>query len=316
MPAPWPRTKEFRHAHPDHPSHPARLRRHRRRDGAAGRTGRRAPPGASTASALVAPIAEVLDGGEQVTSLAISSPALHRAERASLTPSTFAVHVTATNPLTGEVAYQQDRVVTAARWTRRVEIVLELEHGWGVEGGGTLQYLGAYGRNVRPGPRLRGHAGRAAAGHGSGSGAVVLDSFRQGRLSDPRGRRVHYHATASGLNYRLFSPRAAWAVRRCGARRLVARRRRGRPADRRVRLLRQRGAASGQPGSARVRHAGGAGPLGGAYVLAPQSPRRGCSTVTASRRSSWRRSRRSPPLTGSTRAGSTSSAAPTAATCR
>lgn len=155
--------------------------------------------------AWVTPVAEVLDGGEQVTSLRVSSAGLARAERSSLTANTFAVHVAATNPLTGEVAYEQDRVVSAAGWSRRDEVTLELEHGWGVAGGGTLSYMGAYGRNVlldldytvtqvEP---LRGAAG---------SGRIVIDSFRQARLSDPEVDAFGHHATASGLNYRLFSP--------------------------------------------------------------------------------------------------------------
>jgi predicted peptidase len=153
--------------------------------------------------ALVTPIAEVLDGGEQVTSLAISSPALNRAERSSLTTSTFAVHVTATNPLTGEVAYDQDRVVTAAEWTRRSEITLEL--GSGVDGGGTLQYMGGPGRNVllNLDYAITQVAPLRSAGAG---GPIMLDSFRQGRLSDPEVDAFTHHATASGLNYRLFSP--------------------------------------------------------------------------------------------------------------
>ncbi|MFD4323508.1 prolyl oligopeptidase family serine peptidase [Nocardioides sp. NPDC058538] len=154
---------------------------------------------------LVTPVAEVLDGGEQVTSVRISSASLARAERSSLTTNTFAVHVAATNPLTGEVAYEQDRVVTAAGWARRDEVTLTLAHGWGVAGGGTLSYLGAYGRNVlldldytitqvEP---LRGAAG---------SGRIVIDSFRQGPLSDREVDAFDHHTTASGLNYRLFSP--------------------------------------------------------------------------------------------------------------
>ena len=41
---------------------------------------------------LVTPVAEVLDGGEQVTSLVLSARALGRVERSSLTASTFVVH--------------------------------------------------------------------------------------------------------------------------------------------------------------------------------------------------------------------------------
>jgi predicted peptidase len=115
------------------------------------------------------------------------------------------VHVTATNPLSGEVAYEQDRLVTAASWTRRGAITLELEHGWGVDGGGTLQYTGAYGRNVVLDLDYAITQVEPLRGTG-GAGAVVLDSFRQGRLSDPEVDAFTRHATASGLNYRLFSP--------------------------------------------------------------------------------------------------------------
>ena len=155
--------------------------------------------------ALVTPVAEVLDGGEQVTSLVVSSPVLGLAERSSLTSSTFAVQVTATNPLTGETAYAQDRVVTAASWTRRGRISLALEHGWGVDGGGTLQYMGAYGRNVLLDLDYAITQVEPLRARGGG-GAIVLDSFRQGRLADPEVDAFGYHATASGLNYRLFSP--------------------------------------------------------------------------------------------------------------
>jgi predicted peptidase len=156
-------------------------------------------------SALVTPVAEVLDGGEQVTSLVISSPALSRVERSSLTAATFIVHVKATNPLSGAVAYEQDRLVTAAGWTRRGAIRLELEHGWGVDGSGTLQYMGAYGRNVVLDLDHTITQVEPLRGRGPG-GAVVLDSFGQGRLADPEVDAFTRHATASGLNYRLFSP--------------------------------------------------------------------------------------------------------------
>lgn len=171
--------------------------------------------GAPTASAtspdhgrgavLVTPVAEVLDGGEQVTSLVLSSRALSRVERSSLSASTFTVHVRATNPLDGTVVHDQDRVVTAATWSRRGEIVLELEHGWGVAGGGTLQYMGAFGRNVLLDLDHAVTQVEPLRERGSG-GTVVLDSFRQGSLSDPEVDAFAHHATASGLNYRLYSP--------------------------------------------------------------------------------------------------------------
>lgn len=156
-------------------------------------------------AALVRPVAEVLDGGEQVTSLVISSPALGRVERSSLTSATFSVHVTATDPLRGEVAYEQDRVVTAAGWTRHGQVVLDLEHGWEVDGGSTLQYLGEHGRNVLLELDHTVTQVEPLRGRGAG-GPVVLDSFRQAKLSDPEVDAFAYHATASGLNYRLFSP--------------------------------------------------------------------------------------------------------------
>jgi predicted peptidase len=156
-------------------------------------------------TALVTPVAEVLDGGEQVTSLVISSPTLGRVERSSLSAATFSVHVRATNPLSGEVAHEQDRLVTAAGWTRRGAIRLELEHGWGVDGGGTLQYMGAYSRNVVLDLDHTVTQVEPLRGRGPG-GAVVLDSFRRGRLADPEVDAFTRHATASGLNYRLFSP--------------------------------------------------------------------------------------------------------------
>lgn len=155
--------------------------------------------------AQVTPVAEVLDGGEQVTALIISSPALHRAERSSLTPATFTVHVTATNPLTGDVAYEQDRLVTGASWTPRGAITLDLEHGWEIDGGSTLQYMGAYGRNVVLDLDHAITQVEPLRGKGA-SGPVVLDAFREHRLADPEVDAFTRHATASGLNYRLFSP--------------------------------------------------------------------------------------------------------------
>ncbi|MFC6506904.1 hypothetical protein ACFQBY_00300 [Promicromonospora citrea] len=125
----------------------------------------------------------------------LSSRALHGVRRASLRPSTFAVHVRATNPVTGEVAYEQDRVVTGARWTPRGEVVLDLEHGWQVPGGDTLQYVGAYSRNVllelehtiTQAEPLRGPAGRWSS---SGSARAVRRTPRWTRSATTRRRRA------------------------------------------------------------------------------------------------------------------------------
>jgi len=163
------------------------------------------PPGHGSGAILVTPVGEVLDGGEQVTALVLSSRALDHVDRSSLTAASFAVHVTATNPLSGEIAYDQDRVVTAARWTRRGKIVLELEHGWEVAGTGTLQYMGEYGRNVLLDLDHVITQTEPLRARGTGR-PVVLDGFRQGRLSDPEVDAFSHHATASGLNYRLYAP--------------------------------------------------------------------------------------------------------------
>ncbi|MCO1339909.1 hypothetical protein BJH93_13590 [Kocuria polaris] len=163
-----------------------------------------ADPRKNTA-ATVTPIAEVLDGGEQVVSLRLESSALSRATRSSLTTSTFAVRVTATNPLDGTVAYAQDRIVVAANWTGRREITLDLEHGWGVDGGGTLQYMPAPGRNVLL--DLHYEISQAQPLEGAGRGEpVVLDSPHQGPLTDPEVDAFSHHTSTSGLNYRLFAP--------------------------------------------------------------------------------------------------------------
>lgn len=156
----------------------------------------------------VTPIAEVLDGGEEITALALSSPALNNADRASLAASAFGVHVIATNPLTGAVAYEQDRVVTAATWASRGTIRLELEHGWGVAGGATLQYMFAQGRNVVLDLDYTITQSAPLSAEGTGQ-AITLRSFQQAATTNPEVDAFSRHATASGLNYRLYSPARA-----------------------------------------------------------------------------------------------------------
>ena len=64
-----------------------------------------APPGRGKASQARFDLgAEVLDGGEQVVTLTLRSPALAPVARESLTVDTFAVHVRATSPLDGALA--------------------------------------------------------------------------------------------------------------------------------------------------------------------------------------------------------------------
>ncbi|WP_434174997.1 prolyl oligopeptidase family serine peptidase [Brachybacterium conglomeratum] len=162
-----------------------------------------APPGRGTASQARFDLgAEVLDGGEQVVTLTLRSPALAPVARESLTVDTFAVHVRATSPLDGALAYEQDRVVTAVRWSGR-DAVLELEHGQDVAGASTLLYTS--GRNVRL--DLEYTITQAAPLRKRGSGAAVeLGSFVQGELVSPEVDAFTHHQVDGGLKYRLFTP--------------------------------------------------------------------------------------------------------------
>jgi predicted esterase len=151
--------------------------------------------------------AETLDGGEQVTSLTLGTSRIGPIDPASLTTGTFGVHAEATSPIdTGgqDVGYDLDRPVTAARLDRRGNIVLELSHGEGQTGGGTLGYLDGKARNVRldlvytitqnAPVRLR---------HGR---PVSFARFTQGRLANPEVDAFGYHTSRSGMKYRLYSP--------------------------------------------------------------------------------------------------------------
>ncbi|MEU4250231.1 hypothetical protein AB0F15_22750 [Amycolatopsis sp. NPDC026612] len=96
--------------------------------------------------------AETLDGGEQITSITLGTARIGPIDPASLTTGTFRVHAKATSPIdTGgpDVGYDLDRPVTAARLDPHGNIVLELSHGEGQTGAGTLGYLAGKSRNVR-----------------------------------------------------------------------------------------------------------------------------------------------------------------------
>ena len=152
--------------------------------------------------------AVTLDGGEQVTSVTLDTSRLGPVDPASLTTGTFSVHATATSPIdTGQaVGYDLDRPVTAARFDRRGNIVLELSHGEGQPGAGTLGYLGSRGRNVQldlvytitQNSPLTGRHGRP----------VTITRFVQGRLANPEVDAFGYHVSGSGMKYRLYSPSA------------------------------------------------------------------------------------------------------------
>ncbi|MGX1163157.1 putative peptidase [Arthrobacter sp. SLBN-100] len=160
------------------------------------------PPAGSAPFTLTA---TVLDGGEQVTSVTIDASRQGGLEEGPVPTSAFTVHARGTNPLTGRVAYDMERLVTAARADSRGRIVLDLMHGEGVPGGATLDYIVNGGRNVmldleytitqvEPLPR-------------HGKGAPQIKSFTQGALVDPEVDAFTHHVAArSGTNYRLFTP--------------------------------------------------------------------------------------------------------------
>jgi len=154
--------------------------------------------------------AEVLDGGEQVTSVTLDTARLGPIDPASLTTGTFGVHAKATSPIPvapGDQIFSEydlDRSVTAARLDHRGNIVLELSHGEGQLGGGTLGYILSKGRNVRLDLvyTITQHA-PIALRHGR---PVTITRFVQGRLANPEVDAFSYHVSGSGMKYRLYSP--------------------------------------------------------------------------------------------------------------
>jgi poly(3-hydroxybutyrate) depolymerase len=154
--------------------------------------------------------AEVLDGGEQITSITLQTARLGPIDSASLTTGTFRVHAKATSPIpiaAGDQIFSEydlDRPVTAVRVDHRGNIVLDLAYGEGQVGGGTLGYILSRGRNVmldlvytitqNTPIALRNRRG------------ITIARFVQGRLSDPEVDAFSYHISGSGMKYRLCSP--------------------------------------------------------------------------------------------------------------
>ncbi len=154
--------------------------------------------------------AEVLDGGEQVTSVTLDTSRLGRIDPASLTAGTFTVHAKATSPIplaAGDLIFSEydlDRTVTAARVDRRGDIVLELAYGEGQVGGGTLGYIVSLGRNVQLDLEYTITQKRPLAVRGRGP--VTIERFEQGKLSSPEVDAFDYGISGSGMRYRLYSP--------------------------------------------------------------------------------------------------------------
>ncbi|GGZ01431.1 prolyl oligopeptidase family serine peptidase [Streptomyces poonensis] len=163
--------------------------------------------------------AQVLDGGEQVTSITLKTARLGPIDPASLTTGTFSVHARATSPIPiaaddvilGE--YDVDRTVTAVRLDHRDNIVLELSHAEGQTGGSTLGYVAGKGRNVMLDLTytLTQHAPITLRNHRS----IVIQNFVQDpRLSDPEVDAFSSHISGSGMKYRLYSPTGSHSSRR------------------------------------------------------------------------------------------------------
>jgi len=154
--------------------------------------------------------AEVLDGGEQVTSITLNTARLGPIDPASLTTGTFSVHAKATSPIpiaAGDLIFSEydlDRPVTAVRLDHRGNIVLHLSYGEGQVGGGTLGYILSKGRNVQLDLvyTITQNAPIALRDRRS----ITISSFVQGRLSDPEVDAFSYHISGSGMKYRLYSP--------------------------------------------------------------------------------------------------------------
>ncbi|MBU2664628.1 prolyl oligopeptidase family serine peptidase [Actinoplanes bogorensis] len=215
--------------------------------------------------------AQVLDGGEQVTSVTLRTARLGRIDPARLTTGMFTVHAKATSPIPiapGDQIFSEydlDRPVTAARLDRHGNVVLELSYAEGQVGGGTLGYIASKGRNVRldlvytitQNSPLVLRDGRA----------VTVSRFVQGGLSDPEVDAFGYGVSRSGMKYRLFEPHA-----RRGRRPLVVWLHGGGEGaslpdnyyDNESQLRANRGALGfATPEAQRI--------FGGAYVVAPQS---------------------------------------------
>ena len=208
--------------------------------------------------------AEVLDGGEQVTSITLHTARLGPIDPASLTTGTFRVHAKATSPIpiaAGDQIFSEydlDRPVTAARLDRWGNIVLDLAYGEGQVGGGTLGYIVGKGRNVVLDLvyTITQNAPIALRNRRS----LTIARFVQGELSDPEVDAFSYHVSGSGMNYRLYSPgrgRRSHAAGR-GRHPLVVWLHGGGEGGSAARsLLRQRDDAAGQPRCAGLRHPGG-----------------------------------------------------------
>jgi poly(3-hydroxybutyrate) depolymerase len=220
--------------------------------------------------------AQVLDGGEQVTSITLDTARLGPIDPAGLTTGTFTVHAKATSPIplgADDVIFSEydlDRTVTAVRLDHRGDIVLDLAHAEGRIGGSTLGYIAGRGRNVVLDLTytLTQNAPIALRDHR----LITIKDFVQGRrLSDPEVDAFSSHVSGSGMKYRLYSPAGSHFSRRSKHPLIVWLHGGGEGAslpddyyDNETTLRANRGALGfATPQAQRV--------FGGAYVVAPQS---------------------------------------------
>ena len=159
--------------------------------------------------------AQVLDGGEQVTSITLGTARIGPIDQASLTTRTFSVHAKATSPIpiaAGDVIFSEydlDRPVTAIRLDQTGNIVLDVSYGEGQIGGGTLGYIVSKGRNVQL-DLVYTITQNAPIALRNGR-SITISSFVQGQLSNPEVDAFSYHVSGSGMKYRLYSPTHATA---------------------------------------------------------------------------------------------------------
>lgn len=214
--------------------------------------------------------AEVLDGGQQITSLTLDTSGVGGIDPTSLAVDTFTVHATGSTgvPNAGPLyfTYDLDRVVTDARVDASGDVVLSLEHGQGVLGASTLAYSGTLARNLLLDLTYTVTQNEPIAT--SGGQQVVLADMVQGDTVDPEVDRFAYGETSDGLQYRLFTPEG---VKRNDKRPLVVwlhgNGEGGAPGhyNNESQLLANRGALGlATPEAQSV--------FGGAYVVAPQVP--------------------------------------------
>ena len=151
--------------------------------------------------------AKVLDGGQQIVSVTLDTSRLG-IKPSDLSKGTFTVHAKGTDPYGLDPAtvfgtYDVDREVTGVSLDRRGRIVIDLAHGFGVPGAGTLAWANGVGRNIvleQTYTITQNRPIRLANGR-----SVTLTTFRQGTVVDPE-VDAYRPGRAGGLAYRLFTP--------------------------------------------------------------------------------------------------------------